>query len=92
MITTTMTIKQSSFDVNFNEEGWENIEAKQQWPENFFLKGGQHATGDYFVFAVGTLSTNIIDIAESKIFYGNGVNIEIAEENAFMRYQQNEQI
>lgn len=92
MMKTKIAIKQSVYDTSHLFDGWKKREARCLWPEHYHIRGGKYRTGEYFIFASSTNSTNFEDIAQANIFYGTGITIEVAEEEAYKRFLQNKQV
>lgn len=92
MLRTRTTIKQSAYDTSYLTDGWQNREATCEWPDGYCLRGGKYRTGEYFVFAASTNSSKMEEIAKASIFYGTGITIEVAEEEAYKRFLQNKKV
>ena len=91
-MTTKVAIKQSAYDTSHLGEGWKKRDAHCDWPQSYHLRGGKYRTGEYFIFAASTNSSDMDDIAKADVFYGTGITIEVAEEEAYRRYLQNKQV
>ena len=82
-------IERSSADES--ESGFLKFHSNCRWPSGFVLKGGEYATGEFFVFA-SSGQVDILDMVDVDMYYGTGSSIELAEVDAFQHYLKNQQI
>lgn len=84
------TIRRSSADetVEFPPE---NFNSNCRWPSGYILKGGEYATGEFFVFA-SSAAVDIEDMRDVEMYYGTGPSMALAELDAFEHYLKNQQI
>lgn len=92
MMKTKVVIKQSSYDMSYLTEEWKENTAECHWPEDFHLRGGQYRTGEFFIFAASTNSNDPDEIAKSSVYYGTGITLHVAEEEAYKRYLQDKKV